>query len=165
MESGKPVEFATVILQSSEQWAVADAKGAFSIKNVPAGNNVISVSCLGYVTMTKEITVSKDFTVSFRLVLDNLSLESAVVTAKENSNTAATSRTIDKVALEHVQVMDVTDIGALLPGGKTGASTLTSTQTFSLRGGGSFPTSPLTMRSSRHSIRSSLVRLLTARQP
>ena len=140
VEGDKPVEFATVVLQSSEQWAVADAKGAFTIKNVPAGKNVISVSCLGYVTLTKEITVDKDLSVSFRLVLDNLSLESAVVTAKENSNSAATSRTIDKVALEHVQVMNVTDINALLPGGKTGASTLTSTQTFSIRGGGSFST-------------------------
>ena len=140
LESGKPVEFATVVLQSSEQWAVADANGAFSIKNVPAGDNVISVSCLGYVNMAKEISVTKDLTVSFRLVLDNLSLESAVVTAKENSNSAATSRTIDKVALEHVQVMNVTDISALLPGGKTGASTLTNSQTFSIRGGGSFST-------------------------
>ena len=140
MESGKPVEFATVVLQSSEQWAVADANGAFTIKNVPAGDNVISVSCLGYVNMAKEISVTKDLTVSFRLVLDNLSLESAVVTAKENSNSAATSRTIDKVALEHVQVMNVTDISALLPGGKTGASTLTNSQTFSIRGGGSFST-------------------------
>ena len=140
LDSGKPVDFATVVLQSSEQWAVADAKGSFTIKNVPAGDNVISVSCLGYVTMTKDITVDKDLTVSFRLVLDNLRLESAVVTAKENANSAATSRTVDKVALEHVQVMNVTDIGGLLPGGKTGASTLTSTQTFSLRGGGSFST-------------------------
>ena len=140
MDSGKPVEFATVVLQSSEQWAVADAKGVFTIKNVPAGANVISVSCLGYVTMNKEVTVEKDLTVSFRLPLDNLRLESAVVTAKENTNSAATSRTIDKVALEHVQVMNVTDISGLLPGGKTSSSTLTSDQTFSIRGGGSFST-------------------------
>ena len=58
VESGKPVEFATVVLQSSEQWAVADANGAFAIKNVPAGDNVISVSCLGYVTMTWSWTTS-----------------------------------------------------------------------------------------------------------
>ncbi len=140
-ETGKPVDFATVVLQSSEQWAVADAKGTFVIKNVPSGDNVLSVSCLGYVTVTKELSVNgniKDLNIS--LVLDNLRLESAVVTAKENSNSAATSRTIDKVALEHVQVMNVTDIGGLLPGGKTSSSTLTSTQTFSIRGGGSFGT-------------------------
>ena len=42
-ETGKPVDFATVVLQSSEQWAVADAKGTFVIKNVPSGDNVLSV--------------------------------------------------------------------------------------------------------------------------
>ncbi len=140
-ENGKPVDYATVVLESSEQWAIADAQGVFTLKNVPEGKNVLSVSCLGYVTFTKEITVSGDMTdLHIYLVLDNLRLESAVITAKENTNSAATSRTIDKVALEHVQVMNVTDIGGLLPGGKTGAATLTSTQTFSIRGGGSFST-------------------------
>ena len=33
-ESGQPVDFATVVLTSSEQWAVANAKGEFTIKNV-----------------------------------------------------------------------------------------------------------------------------------
>ena len=140
-ESGQPVDFATVVLTSSEQWAVANAKGEFTIKNVPAGDNVLSVSCLGYVTVTRDLSVNGNITdLKVSLVLDNLRLESAVVTAQENSNSAATSRTIDKTALEHVQVMNVTDIGGLLPGGKTGASTLTSTQTFSIRGGGSFGT-------------------------
>ena len=140
-ESGQPVDFATVVLTSTEQWAVANAKGEFTIKNVPAGDNVLSVSCLGYVTVTRDLSVNGNITdLKVSLVLDNLRLESAVVTAQENSNSAATSRTIDKTALEHVQVMNVTDIGGLLPGGKTGASTLTSTQTFSIRGGGSFGT-------------------------
>jgi len=140
-ESGKPVDYATVVLESSEQWAIADVQGAFTLKNVPEGKNILSVSCLGYVSFKKEITVTQDMgNLRVSLVLDNLRLESAVVTAKENTNSAATSRTIDKVALEHVQVMNVTDIGGLLPGGKTGAATLTSTQTFSIRGGGSFTT-------------------------
>lgn len=52
-KSNKPVEFATVILGNTEQWAVADANGKFVIKNVPSGNNVIKVSCLGYVTDEK----------------------------------------------------------------------------------------------------------------
>lgn len=139
--SGKPVDFATVVLESSEQWAVADANGVYTIKNVPAGKNKLSVSCLGYVTVTREITVNGNITdMNVSLVLDNLRLESAVVTAKENSNSAATSRTIDKVALEHVQVMNVTDVSGLLPGGKTSSSTLTNSQTFSIRGGGSFAT-------------------------
>ena len=58
-KSNKPVEFATVILGNTEQWAVADANGKFVIKNVPSGNNVIKVSCLGYVTDEKEIIISR----------------------------------------------------------------------------------------------------------
>ena len=141
LDSGQPVDYATVVLKSSEQWAIANAQGEFTVKNVPEGKNVLSVSCLGYVTFNREITVTKDMKdLKINLVLDNLRLESAVVTAKENTSSAATSRTIDKVALEHVQVMNVTDISGLLPGGKTSSSTLTSTQTFSIRGGGSFGT-------------------------
>lgn len=140
-DSGKPVEFATIVLESSEQWAVADANGKFTIKNVPAGQNTLNVSCLGYVTETKSLNVSRDLTELFiQLVEDNLKLESAMITAQEKGNSATTSRTIDKKALEHVQVMNVTDISGLLPGGKTSSSTLTSAQTFSLRGGGSFGT-------------------------
>ena len=102
--TGKPVEYATVLLMSTEQWAVADAEGKFTIQNVQPGKNVISISCLGFVTDTKDIVVSKDirnYTVS--LAEDNLTLESVVVTAQDNSNSATTSRTIDRTALDHIQ--------------------------------------------------------------
>lgn len=139
--TGKPVDFATVILESSEQWAVADVDGKFAIQNVQTGKNVLTVSCLGYVTYTTDVEIFKDMP-AFTIALDqdNLRLESAVVTAQENTNSAATSRTIDKTALEHVQVMNVTDVAGLLPGGKTSSSNLTSSHSFSLRGAGSFST-------------------------
>ena len=90
--TGKPVEFATVVLENSEQWAVVDAKGYFEIRNVPAGKNLLSVSYLGYVTDTQELDVQKSITgLVIALAEDNLRLESAVVTAKENTNSATTS--------------------------------------------------------------------------
>ena len=42
-KSNKPVEFATVILGNTEQWAVADANGKFVIKNGLKGKTL----CLG----------------------------------------------------------------------------------------------------------------------
>ena len=42
-----PVEFATVVAVECEQWSVADDKGRFTLKNIPAGKNTLSVSCLG----------------------------------------------------------------------------------------------------------------------
>ncbi len=134
--TGEPVDFATILLETTEQWAVADIDGKFVIKNVPKGKHRLKISCLGYVDLTKEMEISKDVTnLKFQLQADNLTLESAVVTAQENANSATTSRTIDKTALDHVQVMNVADISALLPGGATADPTLTSEKQFNIRAG------------------------------
>ena len=134
--TGKPVEYATVILESTSQWAVADAEGRFTINKVQQGTNIISVSCLGFVTDTKEITISRNIE-NFRVSLseDNLSLDGATVTAKEKDNTATTSRMIDKTALDHVQMMNVADVSGLLPGGATVNPDLTAQQQFNVRAG------------------------------
>ena len=135
-DSGEPVEFATVVIEASEQWAVADAKGRFVIKNITVAKSLLKVDCLGYVTWRREITLSKDIS-NFKIQLspDNLALESAVVTAQEDGNSATTARTIDKTALEHVQLMNVSDISSLLPGGATESNNLTSARQFNIRGG------------------------------
>ena len=137
-ESGEPVEFATVVLTASEQWAVTDSKGSFSIKDIPVSKSTVTVSCLGYVSVTREITFTRDITdFKFQLAEDNLTLASAVVTAEENHAAATTSRTIDKTALDHVQLMNVSDIASLLPGGVTENNALTNEKQFTLRAGGS----------------------------
>jgi hypothetical protein len=134
--TGEPVDFATVVIEGSGQWAVADAKGFFSIKNVPASKTRVTVSSLGYVSWSREVVIQKDIS-NFKVALDpdNLALEGAVVTAQEDANSATTSRTIDKTALDHVQVMNVADISSLLPGGATSNPSLTSDQQFSIRAG------------------------------
>ena len=133
--SGEPVEFATVVLATG-QWGVCDAKGAFTIAKVPGGKTTVTVSCVGYVEQKLEITVARNITnLKFSLPLDNLALEGAVVTAQESTNSATTSRTIDKTALDHVQLMNVSSIASLMPGGATTNPNLTSEQQFNIRGG------------------------------
>lgn len=131
--SSNPVSFATIILKESEQWAVADAEGRFSISAVASGTTTLSVSCLGYASYTKRITVDKDIKLSISLSFDNLALESAVVSAKEKED-ATTTRSIDRTALDHIQLMNVSDISSLLPGGATVNASLTSEQSFNIRG-------------------------------
>lgn len=132
--TGEPVEFATVLIKATEQWSVTDEKGLFSISGVSAASSKVEIASLGYVTLTREIKFDKAVTEeTFLLAEDNLTLESAVVTAQENANSATTSRTIDKTALEHVQVMNVSDIASLLPGGASVNPSLTSDQQISLR--------------------------------
>ena len=137
-KSGQPVEFATVLIKESGQWSVTDAKGQFSIKNIPVAKSTVTIASLGYVTLSRDISFAKDLTgTRFLLEEDNLALEGAVVTAKENDAAATTSRTIDKTALEHVQVMNVGDIASLLPGGVTTDNSLVSAKQFNIRAGAS----------------------------
>ncbi len=135
--TGKPIEFATIALTKTEQWAVADADGKFTIQNVQKGTNEISVSCLGYVPDTKEINISKDI-LSYKIFLkeDNLALESVVITAQADDDNATTKHTIDKAALNHIQMMNVADVSSLLPGGATVNPSLITEQRFNIRAGG-----------------------------
>ena len=134
--TGEPVEYATVLLTATEQWAVTDAEGKFSIKNIKVAESTVSVASLGYVTLTQKVDFRKEKAdVKFLLEEDNLTLEGAMVTAKENGESATTSRTIDKTALDHVQLMNVSDISSLLPGGVTQNNNLTAERQFNIRAG------------------------------
>lgn len=134
--SGNPVGFATIVVEASEQWAVADAKGRFTLRNITVSESLVKVDCLGYVTWSKDLKFSKDVSgLHVELRADNLALESAVVTAQENGNSATTTRTIDRMALDHVQLMNVSDISSLLPGGATVEPNLTNSGQLSIRTG------------------------------
>ena len=134
--TGEPIEYATIVLENSEQWAVADGNGNFSIQKVQPGKNIISISCLGFVTDTREIVISRNIDhYMISLAEDNLTLESVVVTAQDNSNSATTSRTIDKTALDHIQMLNVADVSSLLPGGATRNPDLLENQVFNIRSG------------------------------
>lgn len=136
--SQNPIGLAVVELPDAGLWAVADNEGFFSVKNVPTGKVTFSVSCLGYVTTLTEVEVLKDLdSLLLYAPEDNLKLESVVVTARESTNAMATSRTIEGNAINHLQMVNVSDISSLLPGGKTVNPDLMTDNVFSLRDGGS----------------------------
>lgn len=64
--------------------------------------------------------------------LHTIRLEEAIVTARENQTTA-TSSTLSRVAIEHVQPFSLSDIMQLLPGGLTPRVTLHTPQYFRIR--------------------------------
>ncbi len=135
-DSRKPVEFAYVALKEQGIWAVTDAKGAFHFKQVPVGTVTVTVQCLGYVTRQMPINVTKDIT-KMRLTIkpENLKLDEVTVTARRKHDEATTSYTIDRTALENQQIINLSDIDALLPGGKTVNPTLMNDNRMALRSG------------------------------
>ena len=115
-----PVEFATVYLPQNTLWAITNEKGEFTINNVPEGKIQVKVQCLGFADNEFELKVNKDISdYVIRLDEDNLSLEEVVVTAQKLKNDQTSSYLLDNKALEHAQIVNVSNVTALLPGGKS----------------------------------------------
>lgn len=135
--SGKPVSGATINIEGMYLWAVSDQNGNFSIDVLDGGNYTLRVSQLEYVPTAIPVSVAGDVSgLKIRLELNTLAIDEVVVTAKTSENNLNTTLIIGGTALEHMQVSNVADISALLPGGKTKNPDLTADNYFSLRNGG-----------------------------
>ena len=133
-----PVTGAVVRIGEDYLWAVSDAEGEFTFRNVQAGKHEMEVSCLGFVNVVMEIDVTKDIEgLDIRLKESSLALDEVVVTAQKAKDGLSTSHNLGRDALNHLQLSNMTDVAALLPGGKTINPDLTSENQFSLREGGS----------------------------
>ncbi len=131
---GTPIEYATVTLKECELWAITDNRGRFAIKNVPAGNVTLAVRCLGYATLTTKVNVKAGMQhMDIALNDDNLKLNEVEVVAKRKGDAATTSYTIDRLALDNRQALNLGDIMSLLPGGKTWNSSLLRDPRIALR--------------------------------
>ena len=133
-----PLPGASIVIKGTYLWAVSNQKGEFTIPGVQSGKYNVEVSFLGYVPTTLPVDVRKDIkNLTIQLKENTLALEGVVVTAQAPKNELNTTLTIGSNALEHLQVSNVSDISALLPGGKTKVPDLTANNIFSLRNGGS----------------------------
>ena len=136
--SDTPVTGAVVRIGEDYLWAVSDAEGGFTFRNVQAGKHKMEVSCLGFVNVVMEIDVTKDIEgLDIRLKESSLALDEVVVTAQKAKDGLSTSHNLGRDALNHLQLSNMTDVAALLPGGKTINPDLTAENQFSLREGGS----------------------------
>ena len=135
-ETDKPVEFASILLTESGQWAITDSKGFFTIKSVNRGKITLTIQCLGFQKRSWPLTVTKDVTnLRFRLRQESLKLDEVTVTAKRKTGESTTSYTIDRTALDNQQILNIGDVQTLLPGGKTVNSTLMDDSRIALRSG------------------------------
>ena len=114
-----PIGYATVALSDDGFWDTTDEDGNFNIENVPAGKSMIIIHCFGFETKQAEIIIDKNI-LNYNVLLNekSLALKEVVVTSKGGKQ-MANSYVIDRVALDHMQMISVADISSLLPGGKT----------------------------------------------
>lgn len=133
-ETDKPIEFASVLLSESELWAISDKDGMFTIKNVPIGKHTLTVQCLGYQKRTLSVVLDHSIPdLRLRMRPENLKLNEVTVVAKRKTDEATTSYTIDRQTLDNQQILSVSDLQTLLPGGKTVNPSLINDNRIALR--------------------------------
>ena len=136
--SGDPVIGAVVKIGTDYLWASTDIEGKFTFDNVESGKHELEASCLGYVSVLMEIDVRKDIeNLDIKLHENSLALDEVVVTAQKAKDGLGTTHSLGRDALNHLQMSNMTDVAALLPGGKTVNPDLTTENSFSIREGGS----------------------------
>lgn len=137
-KSGAAICGAVVGIKGTYLWAVSDRNGEFALGSVPPGACVLRVSCLGYVTREIPFPANGVGTgLEIRLAENSLAIEEVVVTARNKEDEPGTALVIGRNALDHLQMSNVADVAALLPGGKTVNPDLTRDNLLSLRDGGS----------------------------
>ncbi|MBO8483488.1 MAG: TonB-dependent receptor [Bacteroidetes bacterium] len=136
-KTGEAIYGAAVNIKDSGIWTMTDDKGIFSFSNLH-GSGTITVSCLGYVDISVPFTQeSASSIIEISMDLNTLALDEVTVTAQRKKDGLNTSLSFGTTALEHLQMSNITDVSALLPGGKTVNPDLTVNNTLSLRDGGS----------------------------
>jgi outer membrane cobalamin receptor len=115
-----PVEYAYLVIENNEIWTTSGEKGEFKIKNLPAGEMTIAVSCLGYAKVSLKLNLTADVSgLVIYLPESNLALKEVVITAERKKEEMATSYVIDHTGLDHLQMSGLADVMSLLPGGLT----------------------------------------------
>lgn len=134
-KTGLGVCGATVGAGDGTLWTSTDREGRFVLERLGRGEVQLRIVCLGY--LTRELTVRAG-TEGLRIELQvrSLAIDEVVVTARRGDDASGTTYSVGREALDHLQLTAVTDLAALLPGGKSVNSDLTQARTLSLRDGG-----------------------------
>lgn len=73
--NGEPIIFTNVILKGTTIGAATDVNGYFSITRIPPGSYDITVTSLGYDTLSKAVTVGKDQILTEKLFISRAAIE------------------------------------------------------------------------------------------
>ena len=136
--SGEKLIGVVLSLGDDYLWASSDSDGNFTFENVQTGTYILKATCLGYVDFSTQLLVKSDIEgLEIKMSVSSLALEEVVVTAQRPKDGMSTSHILSREAMDHLQMSNMSDMAALLPGGKTVNPDLTTSNVLSLRSGGS----------------------------
>ncbi len=121
--NGQAIEFAQVIINSTNYGATTSADGKYSIEEIPLGSYQITASFIGYTKEVKSFTISEgDSEVNLDFNLDKLTmqLDGVVVTAtktpKRQTNSPVIVNLIDSQTISNVQACNLSEGLKFQPG-------------------------------------------------
>lgn len=132
---GSPIDFATVSLTPSQLYTTTDAKGAFSLENIPVGTVTVSVQYYGMEQKDTTFSAKAGERITLRVALKETSfrLNDVVVVATGNKAGSSTASNISRQAMDHMQTSSLADAMALLPGVSITNPDLSSSQSLTIR--------------------------------
>lgn len=93
------IPYVTIGVNGTPHMAISDATGHFLLKNIPIGKQTLSISCVGYELLEKEVIVEKDKTIEVKFSLEKqvLEINTVVVTGSRNKQNRREASTIVNV--------------------------------------------------------------------
>lgn len=128
-----PLGFATVYLPDYGMGATTTDDGLFSLDNVPTGKTRMQVQFVGKLPIDTLVNVSRNMKLDFTLKNEDFKLEEVVVTATNSQAGKSTASNISRQAMDHLQATSLNDLLALMPGGISQNSDLSSSQQINIR--------------------------------
>jgi TonB-dependent receptor len=117
-ETGDPLPGANIVVQSTSIGISTDLEGRFTLHNVPEGNQTLRVSYIGYIAVTREVTVDENATLEeeFRLSAQAITGETVVVTAQAQGQNAAINQQLASNTIANIvsaaRIKELPDVNA-----------------------------------------------------
>lgn len=133
-ETGAPLGYVSVAVAQPPVGTWTDNDGTFTL-SLPAGKHKLSVGCLGYRTIEREIDVRGNVdSLTFILKAESLMMNGVVVTATQTDSKEGTSAYhINDQAIKQIQAMNLQDVISLLPGKQLSTSNYNTVQQADIR--------------------------------
>lgn len=133
-ESNGPAVGAVAMIKQYEAYAVANFDGIATFTNLPSGRAVVETQMLGYESLVREVILTQDTELTFKLQQTSLALNEVTVVARASAAGSSTSSTIGRQAMDHLQATSLKDVMQLIPGQlMTGVSSMTSAEKLTIR--------------------------------
>lgn len=131
LHGNEPLHGATVLLKELNLLEVTNSKGEFVFSTVPQGDFTLIVRYTGM--QNQEIKVKSSEEVLVRLVENSIAIADVQVVGKASQVKGATSTSISRQAIEHLQATHLGEILQLLPGETIGNPSFAGVNSPSIR--------------------------------